>query len=48
MIVIDPKKPETELIDKYKTVFIPKNVTEVTYQDYFDQISLIEPVRFFV
>lgn len=34
MIVIDPSKPNTDLIDKYKAKHIPKGVTEVTYQEY--------------
>ncbi|MBX3163754.1 MAG: hypothetical protein KF900_04690 [Bacteroidetes bacterium] len=38
MIVIDPYKPKTQLIDKYKAVYIPKGVTHVTYQEYLEQI----------
>lgn len=38
MIVIDPYKPKTELIDKYKAIYIPKGVTQVSYQEYLEQI----------
>jgi len=34
MVVIDPDKPKTELLDKYKAIFIPKGVTELSYQEY--------------
>jgi hypothetical protein len=38
MVVIDPYKPKTDLIDKYKATYIPKGVTQVTYQEYIDII----------
>jgi len=38
MVVIDPYKPKTELIEKYKTTYIPKSVTQVTYQAYLKLI----------
>ncbi len=34
MIVIDPNKPNTDLLDKYKALHIPKGVTQVTYNEY--------------
>lgn len=34
MIVIDPNKPNTELLDKYKALHIAKGVTQVTYTEY--------------
>jgi hypothetical protein len=38
MIVIDPKKPDSDLIEKYKATYIPKGVTEVEYQEYLKLI----------
>lgn len=38
MVVIDPYKPNTELIEKYNATYISKGVTEVTYQEYLNQI----------
>ena len=38
MIVIDPYKPKTDLIEKYKATYIPKGVTQVTYQEYLELI----------
>ena len=38
MIVIDPYKPTTDLIEKYSVTFIPKGVTQVAYQEYLEQI----------
>jgi len=40
MIVIDPYKPNTDLIDKYKAVYIQKGVTQLTYQDYLKLIPI--------
>ena len=36
MIVIDPYKPKTKLIDKYSATYVQKSVTELTYQEYLD------------
>lgn len=36
MIVIDPNKPKTNLIDKYQANYIPKGVTDVTYAEYLE------------
>jgi len=38
MVVIDPYKPKTDLIEKYKAIYIPKGVTQMTYQEYLEQI----------
>lgn len=38
MIIIDPNKPNTDLIDKYKVTYIAKGVTQVTYQEYLELI----------
>jgi len=38
MIVIDPYKPKTDLIDKYNANYIPKGVTQVPYQEYLSLI----------
>ncbi len=38
MVVIDPYKPKTELLDRYKATYIPKGVTQVTYQEYLEII----------
>lgn len=38
MVVIDPYKPKTDLLEKYKATYIPKGVTQVTYQEYLEQI----------
>jgi len=34
MVVIDPYKPKSELLEKYPTNYIAKSVTAVTYQEY--------------
>lgn len=34
MVVIDPKKPNTELLEKYNALYISKGVTQVTYNEY--------------
>jgi len=34
MIVIDPNRPKTDLLDKYNALHIPKGVTQVTYNEY--------------
>jgi hypothetical protein len=34
MIVIDPNKPKTDLIDKYNATYIQKGVTDLTYKEY--------------
>lgn len=36
MIVIDPFKPKTELIEKYGSAHVLKGVTELSYQEYCD------------
>jgi hypothetical protein len=36
MIVIDPYKPKTDLIEKYNSVLIQKSVTQVTYNEYIE------------
>ncbi len=41
MIVIDPSKPSTQLIDKYNAKHILKGVTEVTFDEYLNIISSI-------
>ena len=38
MVVIDPYKPKTDLLEKYNATHIPKGVTQVTYQEYVEQI----------
>jgi hypothetical protein len=38
MVVIDPYKPNTDLLEKYNATYIPKGVTEVTYHEYLEQI----------
>jgi len=38
MVVIDPYKPKTDLIEKYNATYIPKGVTQVSYQEYLEQI----------
>lgn len=38
MIVIDPNKPATDLIDKYKGVHIPKGVSNLTYSQYLNSV----------
>jgi len=38
MVVIDPYKPKTDLIDKYNSTYIPKGVTQLTYQEYLELI----------
>ena len=38
MVVIDPYKPKTDLIEKYSATYIPKGVTQVSYQEYLEQI----------
>lgn len=38
MVVIDPYQPKTDLIEKYKATYIPKGVTQVSYQEYLEQI----------
>lgn len=38
MVVIDPFKPMTELLEKYKATYIQKGVTQVTYQEYLKLI----------
>jgi hypothetical protein len=38
MIVVDPYKPKTELIDKYQAMHIPKGVTQVPYDEYLSFI----------
>jgi homospermidine synthase len=38
MVVIDPYKPKTDLLEKYKATYIPKGVTQVTYQEYLELI----------
>ena len=34
MIVIDPFKPKTDLIDKYNATYIEGGVTEIDYESY--------------
>lgn len=34
MVVVDPHKPDTELIDKYSATHLPKGVTQVTLDEY--------------
>jgi hypothetical protein len=41
MIVIDPNKPKTDLIDKYNTKYISKGVTQVQYQEYLELIPAV-------
>jgi hypothetical protein len=41
MIVIDPIKPKTDLIDKYNTKYISKGVTQVQYQEYLELIPAV-------
>ncbi|WP_186758203.1 SIR2 family protein [Echinicola salinicaeni] len=41
MVVIDPYKPKTDLIDKYKAVYIPHGVDQISYQDY----SKLNPIQ---
>lgn len=36
MIVIDPNKPNSELLDKYDALYISKGVTQVTYSEYLN------------
>lgn len=38
MVVIDPYQPKTDLIDKYNAKYIPKGVTQVTFQEYMEII----------
>lgn len=38
MVVIDPRKPDTELIEKYAALYIPKGITELTYNQYLDLV----------
>jgi len=38
MIVIDPNKPDTGLLEKYNAVYIPKSVTDVGYEEYLSLI----------
>ena len=38
MVVIDPYKPKTDLLEKYKATYISKGVTQVTYPEYLEQI----------
>lgn len=38
MVVIDPYKPKTNLLEKYKATYISKGVTQVTYPEYLEQI----------
>lgn len=38
MVVIDPYKPKTDLLEKYNATYIPKGVTQISYQEYLEQI----------
>lgn len=38
MIVIDPSKPRTDLLEKYKVTYIPKGVTQVSSHEYLELI----------
>ena len=38
MVVIDPYQPKTDLIEKYNATYILKGVTQVSYQEYLEQI----------
>lgn len=38
MVVIDPNKPKTDLLDKYKATHIQKGVTQVTYEEFLKLI----------
>ena len=38
MVVIDPQKPKSDLLEKPNTIFISKGVTQMTFQDYLDII----------
>jgi len=40
MVVIDPNKPATDLIEKYNAKYIPKGVTDILYPEY---IAIIPP-----
>lgn len=41
MVVIDPCKPKTDLIEKFKATHIPKGVTQVTFQEFINQIPKV-------
>jgi len=36
MIVIDPNKPNTDLIENYNSILIQKSITQVTYNEYIE------------
>lgn len=36
MIVIDPNKPKTKLLDKYSAIYAQQSVIDLSYQDYLD------------
>jgi hypothetical protein len=38
MVVIDPNRPNTDLLNQYKAKHIAKGVTEVTYEEYLELI----------
>ncbi len=40
MVVIDPYRPKTDFFEKYNITYIAKGVTQVTYQEYLDQIPM--------
>ncbi|RZT91034.1 SIR2-like protein [Ancylomarina subtilis] len=46
MVIIDPYKPKSHLIEKYSATYIPKGVTQVTYQEYMELIPAeLNPVN---
>ena len=38
MVVIDPNKPKTDLLEKYNASYIQKGVTDVSFQEYLSRI----------
>jgi len=38
MIVIDPCKPKSDILEKYNCDYVLQGVTEITYQDYLKMI----------
>ncbi len=41
MILIDPNKPTTDFLDKYKTTHIAKGVTQIEYSEYLELSQII-------
>ena len=34
MLVIDPYKPKTDLLERYSNIFIEKGITQVKYEEF--------------